>query len=618
MLNKRYRKRIAVFLLVPLLVAAIIISEELYVQIPIGVLLTVYVGFIIFLRDSLKHPHVDPVDVKIAMEQTETDSPKPAEEGKFNFDDGEGFEILDKSKTESSEEFFEGTEITSKTIAEYNKIISDKIAKSGSNEFNEILRQILRVIRESLTSHSATFFIFDPEKEKISLFAAESASDSANIVERKFPLEQDIVSHIALKKEPAILSNITSNIESDNIRYYSTPQGIKSFCGVPYDYNGQLTFILAVDSKNFNEFGHETIYLLGRYIRLIAVLTSLFEENHGKKINENRLNALLTLISIEKPFDAVGDLVSFFAKISEQMLQWDFLTFISYKASEKKFVVTKTKNKNIPAKYIGEGYEIEKDKSAAGEAIKKGNIVYLRDVTVKNAHRFNSQENIKTEGSFLAVPIIFDGQNFGVITFESLKKNAYSKNDIAFIKKAVKLFSFYIYSFTSRAHLQSLISLDPTTLTLNEREFKMRAEEMLKIEKACEKYGVICLIEVDSPDEEQSLFQDKFFPKALKSIALYIQEELKPNSIIGKLKGRKFAVYCFNQNLNDAAIWAEKVRKKIAQSGYPGLSEQIRYTVSIGIATTRSGETLDKILYVANLALDKSIKSGGNKVTRGN
>jgi GGDEF domain-containing protein len=181
--------------------------------------------------------------------------------------------------------------------------------------------------------------------------------------------------------------------------------------------------------------------------------------------------------------------------------------------------------------------------------------------------------------------LVFEGQNYGALAFESLKKNHYSKQDIAFIKKAVKLFTYYIYSFTNQIYLKNLIALDTVTLVLNKKEFYARLEDALNYEKTCEKYGIIALIKVDTPDEQQSLFDDKYFSQILKAIAGYIKEELKPNSFLGRIDSRTFAVYFFNNTINDATIWSEKVRKKIAQSGYPGLSNQIRYTVSIGLAT---------------------------------
>ncbi len=616
-LKKKYKKRTVAFLLVPVLVSVIIASNQYFaIQIIAGILLTLYVGFIIFLRDSLQSEEFDKIQEHLE-EKPEPTEPKTKEtsDNKYSFGDDGGFEIVAQGDTMVSDDgtIFDGVAITSETIEEYNKIIND-FNKQDSNDFNFVLRLILRAIKDSLSVTSALFFIHNPEKEQITLHVAESNVPKKELIERKFSIENDVVSRIAKEKKPEILSNITSNVEADNIRYYSSPQGIKSFCGVPYDYDNQFTLILAVDSKGGNDFGPETTFILGRYIRVISMLISLFEENHSRKINDTRLNGLLSLIKIEKPFESIDEIATVFAIASENLINWDFFTFSAFVSKENAFKIIKAKTKNIPTKFVREGFEIDVNNSATGQAIKTGNHVYINDVNKKKLPRFSPNEKIQTDGSFLAIPLVLDGQNYGVVTFETLKKNFYQKEDIAFVKKAVKLFTYYIYNFINGAFVKTLVSLDPQTLVLNEKEFANRFDEMLRIELSCNKIGALVLIKTDSADETQSLFESKTMPKVQKKIAGIIKSSLKENSFVGKIDKDVFAVYFFDISQNDVRIWAEKTRATIAQTEISDSASQKRYTVSIGIATT---ETKDKssILKNAKLALEKSIKSGGNKIT---
>ncbi len=615
-ISKKNKKRIGFFLLVPILVFAIIFFRDYYIQIPLGLLLTIYIGFIIFLRDNVQEQEFDPVDKKIYGEKKDEEVASQ-ESPTFTFAEDEGFEVVSKNKS-ASLPAETPTGLSSKDIEEYKKIISSRFSEKTQDEFTSVLNQILKIIRESLTTiNSSLFFIYDPVKEKITLTAFDSINNN-EVIERKFNVEKDFVSQIAIKNEPLIHSNIPSNLEADNVRYYTTPQGIKSFCGVPYDYNNEFILILAVDSKDENEFGPETVYLLGRYVRLISVLISLFEENLSKKVSSARLNALLKLISLEKPFETLDEMINFFARISENLIDWELFTFISYKAKDGKFEIIKVKNKNIPTKYVGEGFAIELEKSAVGEAIKKGDVSYIPDLSEGQKFRFSSNEKINSGNSFLAVPLIFDGQNYGVVTFESFKKHNYSKNDISFIKKAVKLFTYYIYTFSNKAYLQNLTTLDPVTLVLTKKEFINRLSEALHYENTCDKNGAIALISIDEDSLQESLFDNKNIPRILRLIASYISAELKEGMFIGRWESKTFAVYFFNFSINDATIWAEKVRKKIAQSTYPGFSDQLRYTISVGLVSTKNKDSIEKIMYSASRALEKSIKNGGNKVTSGN
>ena len=83
-------------------------------------------------------------------------------------------------------------------------------------------------------------------------------------------IEDDILSKIVQSGEPELLSEIPSTAETDVIRYYSTAQSIRSFVGVPLFYDKTLIAIIAVDSKDEDAFGIETIYALGRFVRVIT------------------------------------------------------------------------------------------------------------------------------------------------------------------------------------------------------------------------------------------------------------------------------------------------------------------------------------------------------------
>ena len=62
-------------------------------------------------------------------------------------------------------------------------------------------------------------------------------------------MEDDVLSKIVETGEPELLTDISRAAEADVIRYYDSPQGIRSFAGAPVFYNDELIAILAIDSK---------------------------------------------------------------------------------------------------------------------------------------------------------------------------------------------------------------------------------------------------------------------------------------------------------------------------------------------------------------------------------
>ena len=69
-----------------------------------------------------------------------------------------------------------------------------------------------------------------------------------------------------------------------------------------------LAGVLVVDSKAPDAFGIETVYSLGRFVRIIAIIISLFDEKFSGSTSEQRLETLLNILKTERKFDNDEDI----------------------------------------------------------------------------------------------------------------------------------------------------------------------------------------------------------------------------------------------------------------------------------------------------------------------
>ncbi|MDP3830688.1 MAG: diguanylate cyclase, partial [Ignavibacteriaceae bacterium] len=70
----------------------------------------------------------------------------------------------------------------------------------------------------------------------------------------------------------------------------------------------------------------------------------------------------------------------------------------------------------------------------------------------------------------------------------------------------------------------------------------------------------------------------------------------------------------FNSFSKDVFLWAEKLRVRIARQTIAVVSKQSTFTVSIGVASTSDKTDVEEVIHNADLALQKALESGGNKV----
>ncbi len=617
--DDKSKRRLLTFSIIPILLAIPFFTEYIIYRAIAAIILVIYVGFIIFLRDSNKHEEVTPII------DNRLDEPAIYRTNSYETDSGEDFKIISKNKTieiitadnihtnipkDDSGDIFKPADFKKN----FESIVLEELPKdiNQDEQFGFVLDKILSVVKDAYMAHTAAFFWYNAKRKRLTLERHVSAS--TQITKQKFEIEEDVLSKIVQKEEPEILTDITSIAEADNLRYYNQPQGIKSFVGVPLFYGKSLTGILVLDSKMNDAFGIEQVYALGKIVRVISVIINLFEEKFAESQAEQRLKTLVDIFSYDRKYESESELFQAVETAVHGLIEWDVFTLVTYEPIEHKFKTAKIINKTS-LKYIGHGLEIDLTGTLVGRAILSTTPVKIDDTSNADIPpRFSKNEGFNFDGSFLAVPLVYDDQNYGVLCFESLKKNVYSNSEVAFIKNATKIFAFILHSYSSLTILRSFLSHDIETKALNYDSFLERFTIDLVKSKELTVQGALTLIKVDELLEQQSLFEGDPFPKVFRAVAQMIREEMTPFNLFGRISEKVFAVYFFNTSPKDVFLWAEKLRIKIARKPIAVVSKQSTFTVSIGVASTIGKTDAQEILYNADLALKKAIEKGGNSV----
>ena len=344
-ISVRNRKRILIFLIIPILIIIPFFIDDLILRIISAALLVIYVGFIIFLRDSVRD---DSYDELLKEEEPSSYEPPAEESGKermYDVDDGEDFKILSQTKkieVITSDNYTPARETTRRDFFKppdlkenFNQIATEELPENVSHDeqFSFVLEKILNVIKEAFMAHTAIFFWYNAGKQRLTLEKFVSSSPDS-ITEQKFELEDDILSKIVRREEPEILTDITPNAEVDVIRYYNGKLGIKSFVGVPLFYGTSLAGVLGLDSKVNDAFGIETIYSLGRFVRVLSIIISLFEEKFSESQAENRLKSLLGVLSMDKKFANEKELFTMLENAVKNLLKWNAFTFVYFNPAD--------------------------------------------------------------------------------------------------------------------------------------------------------------------------------------------------------------------------------------------------------------------------------------------
>lgn len=615
-MNKRQRNRIITFLLVPIIASLSFITDDILIRIFLIFLLLIYVGFIIFLRDSIRFDRKFGYD-----ESVKIDFPSDS----TGFEDS-GFEIISKPGSIESNKYsshktshhpfterLKPPDLKDRFDEIANEPISAELDSGG--KFSFALEKILSVINDVFNAYSVVFFWYDKKSQKLNVH--KYLSKSNDILMRKFQLEDDILSKIVQTNEPQLLSDILPNAEYDNIRYYEKPQGIKSFVGVPLYYDGELIAIIAIDSKVGDSFGIETIYSLGRFIRVITLIIQIFDERHKEQLSQKRLNTLLNFLSVEIETDSYNNILNCISNTFKNILEWDVFSIVFFDPIERLYKIIKLTN-NTNLKYVGEGFIIELSATYVGKAITTNTSIKVDEIGIERIYRYSKSEDLTGFGSFMVIPINFMGKPYGAFCFESLKNNHFTNSDMRLIESISKFTAYILHNVYSQKMMERLISLDIETLALNLEAFKQRLQEELVKANSVEAKGVLALIKIDEFLEQSNLFEGDPFQKVLKEILGIIRNELYPHVIFGRLNERVFAAHFFNYEMKNIFVWAEKLRIKIARHPISVNMKQNTYTISVGLCSTTGKTDINEVIENADLALHKAVEKGGNTVLHNN
>ncbi|MCK6615461.1 MAG: GAF domain-containing protein [Ignavibacteriaceae bacterium] len=629
----KYSNALLIVAAATLLILFVLFEDFLLKAVTFIVLLITSV--ILFLRlDGEKKAQTEPPEENLPLGSSlGTDNPesdgiinRPAEKVQdytdVNLDHvDEGFSIVRKSSrvltenniTTIGNKLSSSDDDTEHSLEKFRNLATEEfpVDLAANQQLSFLLERILIIVRELFSAHTAIYFWYD--KRKSTLTIEKYASVSHEIEKKKLEIQNDILGQIISKQEPGLLTDIPQISERENFRYYTHPQKIKSFLGVPVFHNSNLIGILAVDSKSPDAFGIEQMYMLGRFVRLITVLIDLFAHKHAESIANRRSEGFADFLSQNIHTDDEESLYHSIAALSSILVESDCFSFVTWHQEEHQFKVSAVINPKAFT-YIESGEVIERDNTIVGKCVFTGSQVRIGDLNAASLKRFSHSEDILLDGSFMAVPIIYHSEVLGALCFESMKKNAFTQRDHDYLKKVTGQLGILMHAFGQIKRLKSLITFDPETGVYSSAFFRRRAAEELEKASILNLRSNLVLIKIDEGKNRQELSDPLVIKNTMKEFADALDQELDALSFCGRLDDLTFALFFLHNDEQELAVRADKIRVKIARIPVSTGSRSTTFTVSIGLLNSTDKTDVDELLEQLRLAVKKASETGGNKV----
>ena len=483
-------------------------------------------------------------------------------------------------------------------------------------EFTGLMKRLLTVVKDSTFAHSVCLFWVNREKKQLVLesFVTDSGCFTSH---RRLELGSDLVSQVALAGKPQMVNYLSPHGLRDMLPYYEGEEGVKTFVGVPVYLSASRTelpvAVLAVDCLENDAYGDETMSLLAQFTKLISSLTRSYTDKYDMLLDSEVLRSLARLRDQYSMDLSAPNITRTLAEETSKLVPWDYISVVIYDDGRKAWVVQQVSNRmNDP--YIPALSEIDLHHSLVGSAIESSVAKIVDRLDSLAVPRFYQAERCEFRGSMLVVPLTSLGRCYGALAVESKDPRSYSESDARLLQKIAVTAAWALEILSLTEIMNNYVSLDEATGVSTRKHFLERLqEEVLRSNDFGTDLSMV-MVSIDGMEEHVTRHGKDAFDVALQSVGRMIKTSVRGYDVVGRFDFNRFVVALVNTTANEAALWAEKIRKNVASNIINIDNKSFSVTVSIGVAGAAADISDLELLEHADRVLKKAVESGGNLV----
>lgn len=252
----------------------------------------------------------------------------------------------------------------------------------------------------------------------------------------------------------------------------------------------------------------------------------------------------------------------------------------------------------------------------SGEVAQEGRMIYVRDT--QRDHRFlHYRGELKEQGSFLSIPLIYKKDVLGVINFGRAGVDSFTKDEVRLFVLIANQIALAIENAKLYTMTRELSIRDELTGIYNRRHFqhslKMEWKRAIRFRRPLS----LLMVDVDYFKNYNDTFGHLQGDIVLKRLAALMQRNLREVDMVARFGGEEFVVLLPDTDRSGAMAVGEKLRHLVEREQYVDESTQVvtPVTISIGISAYPDDvREMDDLIDHADVALYKAKDSGRNRV----
>ncbi len=238
----------------------------------------------------------------------------------------------------------------------------------------------------------------------------------------------------------------------------------------------------------------------------------------------------------------------------------------------------------------------------AGRVVQTGEAILSRNCREDERFKpYPAGTEVAPPNTLLCVPLVIKGQPFGVINLADRADAAsFSEDDRELLMTIANQLAISI----DNAKLHELAITDGMTQLFIHRYFQIKLDDEIKRALRYKEFFSLILFDIDHFKKFNDTYGHQQGDTVLREVARLVKEAVRSTDIPCRYGGEEFAIILPHTTAEQSMIFAERLRQRIEAHQFPGQSEPLHVTISLGVAEfPRQAQDKARVIRITDLAL---------------
>ena len=462
-------------------------------------------------------------------------------------------------------------------------------------QLDEVLNQILTIVRDYFHLQGASILLFDRERK----FLRVRQSFGMQPKSFEVPFGAGLIGSAAKQKRPIYAPDV-----SKDPRYIPAVESTRSELSIPLMVRDEVVGVLDCQSDELDFFDIETTDLLTLFATQASIGLNNAEIYSREQKRAVQMSAIGAIASKATAVFNVEEMLVQLCRAIASDLSPDGVVLLTPE-QDGTLILRAHEGALKPIPQTSQA--LMPDGNYAERALERRKpLVVHADGDIRSV-LYNGA------GSELLLPMVSGGRTIGMLVLASRSEDAFPEEDIQTLVSVADICATAIQNAHNFQQVEAMAYVDGLTGVYNRRHFERKIAE--EIDRAARYNGTLSVMMVDLDhfkrvnDEFGHLLGDE----VLRSVSQLFLGALRNSDICCRYGGEEFAIILPETSEPQALKVAQKLRKLVADYDFAGVPRQI--TISAGVADfPNCGPTRDDIVGAADHSLYLAKQAGRNRV----